>query len=266
MRMKALGVILAGLCLSIPIRAADRVVVPPTATVERGEYRARDPRSGRELWRTQWVLEQAAQDGRTRIRVQEDGKGYHDADVPTVWTVRIALDISAGETRFTTTREVRDASGHPLEVQQRDFDYAGGTGRVITTDVRTGRTESRSFPLTANSIGAEVLATELRLLPDLPDQQMRFDLVTREGKVFGMLAKITGRERVDVPAGSFECYKVELAPTGLVGVLADLFMPKMYMWHTVAAPHIWIKFQGVEGGPGAPEIIRELVRFTPLPR
>jgi hypothetical protein len=95
---------------------------------------------------------------------------------------------------------------------------------------------------------------------------MRFDLVTRDGKVFGMLARIIGRERVDVPAGSFECYRVELAPTGLIGVLADLAMPKTYMWHAVAAPHIWVKFQGVEGGPGGREIIRELVQFTPLPR
>jgi len=260
-----IGVILAILCPSEPIYAVGLMPVPTMAAAERGEYQARNARTGNELWRTSWVLDRTTAEGHTLIRVQEDGRGVRDSDVPTVWTVHMTLDLSSQAPRLSLAREVRDAAGHLLEVQQREMDYSDGSGRVITTDGRTGRSESRSFPLTAKSIGVEMLATEFRLLPDLPDQQMQFDLITRDGKVLGMQAKIVGRERVVVPAGSFECYKVELAPTGLLGVLADLLMPKMYMWHTVATPHIWIKFQGAEGGPGSPEIVRELVRFTPFP-
>ena len=260
-----IGVILAILCPSELIYAVGLMPVPTMAAAERGEYQARNARTGNELWRTSWVLDRTTAEGHTLIRVQEDGRGVRDSDVPTVWTVHMTLDLSSQAPRLSLAREVRDAAGHLLEVQQREMDYSDGSGRVITTDGRTGRSESRSFPLTAKSIGVEMLATEFRLLPDLPDQQMQFDLITRDGKVLGMQAKIVGRERVVVPAGSFECYKVELAPTGLLGVLADLLMPKMYMWHTVATPHIWIKFQGAEGGPGSPEIVRELVRFTPFP-
>jgi hypothetical protein len=94
---------------------------------------------------------------------------------------------------------------------------------------------------------------------------MRFDLVTRGGFVVGIQAKMLGRERVDVPAGSFDCFKLELDPTGLIGVLADIFMPRLFMWQTVAAPHFWVKYQGPEGGPGSREIVRELVRFEAQP-
>ncbi len=262
----AAQIFLGVLCLSGAAWAAEKAVLPPMAAAEEGEYRARDARSGRELWRTQWVVGRTTQDGRTQIRVREDGKGQRGSDAVTTWTVHIVLDISAEDTRLTSLREVRDLSGQLLEVERRDFDYASGSGRVTTTDGRTGRIQSRSFPLTPDSIGVEVLANDLRRLPELPDQQMRFTLITRDGKAHGMLAKIVGRESVEVPAGSFECYRVELAPTGLVGIVADLLLPRMYMWHTVTAPHVWVKFQGVEGGPGSPEIIRELVRFTPLPR
>lgn len=265
MRIRMIGMIVATLCLSGPTYASDSMPVPPMASAERGEYHARNASTGDELWQSTWALEKTASHGHTQIQVREDGKGRRDSDVPTAWTVEMTMDLSDQAARLAIAREVRDAAGRLIEVQQRELDYMSGSGRVTTTDERTGKSQSRSFPLTTKSIGIEMLATELRLLPDLKDQLMHFDLVTRDGKIYRMEAKIVGQEQVTVPAGRFDCFKVEMAPTGLLGVLAKLVLPKMYMWHTVAAPHFWVKFQGNEGRLGSPEIIRELVRFTPLP-
>jgi hypothetical protein len=236
------------------------------APVEEGEYVALDAKTGAELWWTQWTVKEVSRDGQTTVRVEEQGKGIRGTTTPTMWTIRMLLDQSSKETRFSSRREVRDLSGHLLTVQERELDYTAGTGRITTSDPRTGKTESRDLSLALDAVGIETLAIRLRALPGQPGQQMRFELVTFSGKEVEMLAKIVGREQVRVPAGSFECYKVELSLTGVVGFIAGLVMPSMYMWHTVAAPHIWVKYQGPEGGVGSREIVRQLVRFTPLPR
>jgi hypothetical protein len=53
---------------------------------------------------------------------------------------------------------------------------------------------------------------------------------------------------------------VQLEPTGFLAFLATL-QGKLFMWHTVAAPHVWVKYQGPDGSPGLRPVVRELVRF-----
>ena len=240
---------------------ADRVPLPPLAATEQGTYRARDPRTGSELWQEHWVLTQETQDGRPIVHLEENGQGIRESKVPTAWTLTMTVDLWGPAPRLSSTRQVRDVAGHPQQVEEREFDYGRESGRVLTTDLRTGETKSHAVRLTSQSITPELLPAVLRLLPDAKDQQMRFDLITRGGLVLGIQAKIVGRERVEVPAGIYECFKVELDPIGVYGILASLLLPKLLMWHTVAAPHFWVKYQGPEGGVGSGEIVRELVRF-----
>lgn len=257
--------VLACLFLALPVastaRAADRIPLPPLGTKEQGEYRAREVGSSEELWRTRWAFTQEKVNGRPIIDLHEDGRRIRDSVVPPTWTVRMRLDLWGAAPRLSSTREARDGAGRPTHVEQREFDYAGRAGRVTTTDLATGEVDVQSVRLTLQSVTGELLPAALRLLPAAPDRRQRFELVTRGGTVIGLQAKVAGRERLDVPAGSFECFKVELDPTGFLGLLADLMLPRLYMWQTVAAPHFWVKYQGPEGGLGSRQIVRELVRF-----
>lgn len=266
--VRTLCLVLIGLFMAGPAEASDPIPVsalplPPLFSVERGEYVGRDARTGLELWRVQWTLEKEAHDGRTIVRVKEDGAGQRWGSAPTIWTLRTELSLSRRDGRLVSTEDVRNLSGRLLETRRREFDYGAGSGQVITTDLRTRRTASRRFPLGADSLGVEMLPIQLRVLPATDSAGMRFHLVTREGKVVAMATQIVGRERVSVPAGTFESYKIELEITGILGWAANLVLPKMYLWHAVAPPHVWIKYQGPDGGPGSREVVRELVSFEP---
>jgi hypothetical protein len=241
--------------------APESLPLPPLAPVETGVYRAREIREGGELWRVNWVLRQRSENGRMILDLREDGTGIRDSVVPSSWTVRMTIDLWGKEPRLTSVREARDGEGRPQQIEERDFSYATGAGQVKTTDVNTGGTDLQKVRLHARAFTPELLPAALRLLPGEKDQQMRFDLITRGGYSVGMLAKVIGRERVDVPAGTFDCYKIELDPTGLFGVIADLTMYRLFMWHTVATPHFWVKYEGPLGGPGSRQIVRELVHF-----
>jgi hypothetical protein len=241
--------------------AAEPIPLPPLAPTEHGTYQARDLLTGGLLWHEDWVLTQAIQDGRSIVHLEEKGQGIRDSQVPTSWTLTMTVDLWGPAPRMFSTRQVRDEAGRPQQVEEREFDYGRGSGRVQTTDLQTGETNSRTVRVTPQSISPELLPAILRLLPDTENQQMQFDFITRGGIVLRIRAKIVGRERVEVPAGTYECFKVDLEPTGIYGILASLLLPRLLMWHTVAAPHFWVKYQGPEGGVGSREIVRELTRF-----
>ncbi len=242
-------------------RANAPMVMPPMAGLERGAYQARDARTGAVLWQTEWTVRQGSEVGRTTVEFTENGWSQGDPLLPPAWTESLQLDLSGSDPRLASTREARDTEGHRLGIEHRLFDYGRAAGEVVTTNLRTGRQESKEVHLTPRTITFEMLPAVLRLLPDAPNHEMRFEVVTREGRVVGFVARIVGHERVTVPAGSFDCYKTELAVTGAYGVLADLLLPKLYMWQTEDPPHFWVKYQGPEAGPGSREIVRELLRF-----
>ena len=84
--------------------------------------------------------------------------------------------------------------------------------------------------------------------------------LSNEPKLYEVTFESRGRETVRTPAGSFECYKIEVVPH--LGALnfAKMFVAKSYFWFTVAAPHKWVRYDGYENGPGTPRIRMELDR------
>jgi hypothetical protein len=167
---------------------------------------------------------------------------------------------SATVCRLSIRREVRDVRGL-VRTEERELDYIAVTGRAALQSGPAGRAEVTSFPITERTIDVEFLAVALRLVPEAAGQRLRFDLITSDGRRVPMEARVVGRDVIEVPAGRFDCFKIEIAPRGFLGVLVDLLLPRMVMWHTVASPHIWVRSRGAEGGVGSPEILRELTRF-----
>jgi hypothetical protein len=217
--------------------------------------------TGADLWQSRWLLTRDGMPGRPVVELSQEGRRLGDSIVPPAWMVRMRLDLWGPDQRMSSTREGRDAGGRALQVEHRVFDYRAGTGTIVTRDVGKGRGETQTVRLTPRSITAELLAVALRLLPAAPAGKMPFDIITRGGYVLRTEARLDGRERVEVPAGIFDCFKVELVPTGFVGFLADVVLPRVHMWQTMAAPHFWVKYQGPEAGIGSRLIVRELVSF-----
>jgi hypothetical protein len=92
------------------------------------------------------------------------------------------------------------------------------------------------------------------------DQTSRFSahLLSNEPRVYSVTFERRGKERVRTPAGDFDAYKVEMVPhLGVLNVFRS-FVPKAFFWFTVQQPHFWVRYQGLENGPGTPEIVMEL--------
>jgi hypothetical protein len=234
--------------------------MPALGAGERGAYSARDARTGEELWRTEWRVQHSAVNGQSVVQVEEEGKGRRGGDRETVWSLSMTVDLTGPAPRLSSTQEIAELNGGRLRTERREFDYQQGVGSVVTKDLVTGGTDSTTLELTQRSITPELLPALLRSLPAAANRQMRFEVVVGH-EVVGMRAEVVGRERVEVPAGAFDCFKVRLRLTGLKGFFARFLLPDLFLWQTVAAPHFWVKYEGAEGGPGSRVIVREVTSF-----
>lgn len=87
------------------------------------------------------------------------------------------------------------------------------------------------------------------------------------GSLIQMDLWVDGRETVDVPAGSFDTYRVHMRakaesvfpnlPAFLMPVVA-LFIPTQTVWLSAQEPQMLVKFTGQTGPPGSPQLLVQL--------
>lgn len=58
---------------------------------------------------------------------------------------------------------------------------------------------------------------------------------------FNMYVQEAGREQVAVPAGEYDCYKLEMGVGGFAGVFARNY--KYYFWYTAQEPHFLVRYE-----------------------
>jgi hypothetical protein len=63
-------------------------------------------------------------------------------------------------------------------------------------------------------------------------------------KMWKSYVKLLGEEKVTVPAGTFDCYKLEVAASG---GLIRRFTSEYYFWFTKEPPHRFVKYQDDDG-------------------
>ena len=83
--------------------------------------------------------------------------------------------------------------------------------------------------------------------------------------IINMDIKVTGKENVEVPAGKFLCWRVEMKPrledwVGRVAAnILRTFTPTYIFWFCIDEGHPLVKYQGTLGAIGAPVQVQELV-------
>src|SRR5262249_17069882 len=119
------------------------------------------------------------------------------------------------------------------------------------------RSEVKTLSITSDVLAVEGIAGVLRFLPFDGDSFPAY-LLSNEPKLYNVTFENRGKEHVKTPAGEFDAYKIEIVPhLGVLNVVRP-FVPKTFMWFTVAAPHFWVRFEGPEAGVGTPEVVMEL--------
>jgi hypothetical protein len=212
-------------------------------------------KDGKTRWRNRWSMERTTLDGQPVLRFTERGDGIRSPfSQPVSWTIVSiwandgALRPLRSETRYT------DSSGRDLRREIRSFDWTRNQLRFEQTDAAGNRKEEvREVP--ASAMLADGIAGVLRGLDFNQAKPFRAHLMASDLKAYEVSFEVRGRERIQTPQGSIEAYKVEVVPHLGVLDLVRFLYPKTYFWFRVEPPHTWIRYEGLEDGPGSVEII-----------
>jgi hypothetical protein len=157
-----------------------------------------------------------------------------EANGQKIW--RLTSHLFAGSQQSSRV-EVEADSFKPIRcwwkinvIGEADVTYSGALARLKTT----GKDEAREIDLGGVAYDNEEGIQLMRRLPLAPDYKTTLRIFTGlgGGNVLTLEYKVTAQEKVEVPAGSFDCYKVE------VSVVHQTF------WYSTDAHHYLVKFEG----------------------
>jgi Protein of unknown function (DUF3108) len=235
----------------------DLVNAPPVIPSDRGAVVVSD-KSGKVRWRATWTMAPIEREGHRLVRFTEQGRGRMSPFQQEVrWSLEAVWQADKAFQPLDFEKTINTPSGTLLASEKKHFDSQKGTVR-FERQSRGGRSETKTLPVPGDTLAVEGIAGILRFVPLERSQQFAAHLLSNEPRLYDVTFETRGKEMVKTPAGEFECYKVQLVPhVGILNVFRS-FYSKAFFWFTVAAPHVWVRYEGPENGPGTPDIVMEL--------
>lgn len=231
---------------------------------EEGGYRTLLKKSGEYIWRADWSLDVNTSDESRPAELIENIYGkYNDSKDDIRCVVQSRLFLSKTPRVLGTVQVASSDKDEGIWQKNKIFNYT--QKKLIARQFEHGKlVMERSSPFPDGPVfSADVLVAIFQGYDFEKAKPFSFYVYSSEGKLYNVTVRIIGKEKVSVPPGDFDCYKMELRPDlGLLNFVITPFLPKTYLWFTVSKPHLWMKYEGLESGLGTPYVIRELVWFN----
>lgn len=189
------------------------------------------------------------------LSFEDDGIEFTSTSVSEKAKERIQVKMTRDGDLITGTRSLTDSSGSIMEEKIWRENNKVYIGQDSGKDKKT---KTLDIPQGATLAVEGSLLVLLRFFPYGSAGQWNLFMVDFSAKSAAATARQTGVERVEVPAGEFLCYRMEV----LFHVL--LLNPKVVCWATTEKPHVVIKSVG-KRGVFTPTYITSLTGEAPLP-
>ena len=239
--------------------AAAQLKAPAAVPSEHGTVETSTAK-GEKRWTAEWTMSPWTIGERKAARFTETGKGYYSPFKEEVrWTSESVWMADGEFFPLQTEKTIYDGQGRTIAVEKKTFDRAAGKVKFEHRNEK-GETDTSTFNAAPNILAPEGIAGILQFFPfgkSGAAGTIRAHVLSNEPDLYDVTIESRGMEIVKTPSGEIQCYKLEVVPhLGLLNVV-KVFYPKTYFWFSVAEPHRWVRYQGLENGPGTPEIIME---------
>jgi hypothetical protein len=212
---------------------------------------------GKPRWTANWTMEPWTSGGHRAVRFTETGSGHYSPFTQEVqWNLESIWLAEGNYFPLQFQKTIQDKQGRTLAVETKTFDPASGK---VTFERKNdkGSANTSSFAAGANTLTIEGIAGILESFPFEKSEALQAHFLSNEPKLYDVTIEPRGKERIKTKVGAMDCYKLEMVPhLGLLNV-AKLFYPKTVFWFSMEKPHAWVRYQGLENGPGSPEIVME---------
>lgn len=234
--------------------------IPLLRGPDSGEVIALDE-NGEQRWTQQWSQTVKEMDGRTLVFFRETGEGVHSPFKDAVrWEVSSVWESGSQFRPREMEREFYDLGANLLQRETMFLDWEHETAEFIRT-TNEESPEREMFEIPPDTLIVSGIAVALRGFPFNSGEKVKAHLLTNEPHLYEIEIEDRGLEEVSVPAGIFDSYRLKLnVNLGFLN-LFRVFLPDTYFWFDASSPHPWLRYQGLEGGRGTPQIEMKLVEM-----
>jgi hypothetical protein len=245
------------LCIPAPA-AAQGLGAVDVAARESGVQRIRYAGGKTTLYNYRWELKR---EGRL---VTVTGRGDNDkAGAERIEWVETSEMEFVGDV-LRTRVWTKESSGAERESWKMEYDWAGRKAAYTYRDRASGKTEAKTLTFGPRAYAADAMHFLLRGFPFERGKGTTIEgefVLTDGGGVKGAVVH-RGEERIDTAFGPMATFKLEFKVSGLAGALA----PRMFIWFTKTAPHLFVRYDGKDDGFLKPRTQNELVKYSPEAR
>lgn len=239
---------------------------------ELGKYRAYLPGGEEPRWQAEWVLERIEEGPPAVYTVRDEVRGeFGKQDLLQTRVTEGRFLLKDGRIRVErTVFTVSNPEEGVIRTLEKDFDHQLRVIRTVDIDRVKEKVRRKEFKMGREPVDTREIVTYLRGFPFPPaaeaednlGRRIEFTLLTESPEIYSVRAEYRGVEEVKTPAGIFSCHKLQLVPDlGILTFLGKWVAPDLYIWFAVEPPHLWVKYQGLEGDLKTPTVISELVDF-----
>ena len=245
--------------LLVLVIASSQLKSPATIPMDHGTV-VTSTTKGEMRWTANWTMEPWTVGGKKAVRFTENGKGLYSPFTQEVnWMLESVWLADGSFFPLQFEKTVRNAQGKTLAVDKKNFDSAAGKVKFEHRNEK-GETETSTFSAAPDILTIEGIAGILQFYPfgkSGSGGNLHGHMLSNEPNLYDVTIESRGTERIKTANGEIDCYKLEFVPhLGLLN-LVKVFYPKTYFWFRVGEPHAWVRYQGLENGPGSPEIVME---------
>ncbi|OGC06074.1 hypothetical protein A2230_02590 [candidate division WOR-1 bacterium RIFOXYA2_FULL_36_21] len=153
-----------------------------------------------------------------------------------------------------TTKINKEAT--PYQDLSLTFDWADKEAIFNKKDYKTDKKTSKTIKLTPKTMTARGASFYFQNMITNNIKEDKIKMIIPDGNTYGMNIFISySPENIKIGDKNISCYRVDLKPD--MGFLSGI-IPVMHFWFSINAPHPFIRYTGLERGPGSPEIIQEI--------
>lgn len=192
-------------------------------------------------------------------KVSENGKNYYQ--------VHHKLTL---KNRQTIQKKSLIEIGTSLKEFSFDFVRKSPDGKLL--EKKSIRFDNPSWQYPEDLYSVHVLPMVLRAMISNNIHETNFYLRLSAKSIIRMNLKVSGKEKIQVPSGKYDCIKITMQPDiqsvvnmpKSVSFLIKPFVSDHEFWFSKKAPYPLVKYQGRPGMPGTPEEVMELVMYENL--
>ncbi|HDH96392.1 MAG TPA: hypothetical protein ENF73_01535 [Proteobacteria bacterium] len=249
----------AAMLIAASVCSAQLHLPPPIAAHESGVQKIMFIESGEVVYNFRWSLDRFTKDGRTFARYEGHGDNNTKGSERIEWKEEALYEITPQGLK--TVYWKKQSSGAEQMTWLLEYDWKARKVRYSWSDALTGKKEEKVLEFEEGAIAGDSLNFNLRGFPFEKGEGYRYraQIIMSNGTLLNGYVIHRGEEKLKTAFGEIDAYKLELKPTGLVGVVA----PKMYIWYTKSEPHIWLRFDGKDADLWRPRTKNVLLKYEP---